>query len=1021
MYQQRFQIPSPTQVSLNVHKRLRPQTPCLACCFAAVLLLVAGCNRSNVEPQKSETNFQPAKQDAAANEKTETQDASLAEQAYREHRLGNSQRAMRLVQQSLIQDPTDIATLRLAVELYSQSADYCLAAEFASKLADLDSQNSDKIRLRVFDWYIKCGNFAAAEQNLKDGLAVDPNNVNFNRLLAQLLNAQGRRFEASEYARELIRLRAVNPAEVLSLIDLSGPYYLASFDEFISLDKPSLFQLGKLREQYTKLNVDPDRILQKLRELREAFPDNAALAAFQGRVLTESAHFDELAQWLDALPENTSEQPEYWSTIGNWLVHRGEDRSAIRAFGESLRRDPTDRESLRQLLQVLTRLDLDTQAEKARQNLVTLDRIFRIAKQADPDQMRWIAEQLQQLTRPWESIGWLIYDAQVTGQMALRIPQIGKRADAVKQWESAASEEQLRSVRLNSLLGFNINEIPLPNLKGVTDSTQTPSGDNTANQASEGRRIDFADIASQCGIQMTFESGFPHDGMGFHPYQVNGGGIAVIDFDLDGWNDLYFANAGDDPRNDNASQPNRLYRSQHDEQFQDVSEMAGVTSRHFGQGVAAGDLNQDGFLDLVVGNIGRNDIYLNQGDGTFLELAADKIDDQSAWTSCVGIADVTGDHLPEIIEVNYIDDPKSFDARCEEDYLTCQPQRFNAAADRVFVNQGQGHFTAWDQFDAHRDVRQHGFGLVIANFDRKLGNDFFVANDGDLNHYWVSVPNERTDTSPYELAESASIRGCSIGRGGNSQACMGVASGDLDRNGTLDLLITNFHNEPVNLFLQSRSGFFADESVRYGLFEPTYSVLGFGTQSSDFDNDGWPDLAALSGHVFNATAEGVPFRMKPQLFRGSSNGFALQNDEDLSDYWQQEQLGRTLAVLDLQHDGQIDLVSSHLDLPIALLKNRSDSGHWFQLELIGVESERDAIGAEISVRSGTQTWHAWQTGGDGYMCSNEPVLHIGLGSATRIDEVKIDWPSGKTQSFSDIDADQRYLLIEGDDQLAPRW
>ncbi len=320
-----------------------------------------------------------------------------------------------------------------------------------------------------------------------------------------------------------------------------------------------------------------------------------------------------------------------------------------------------------------------------------------------------------------------------------------------------------------------------------------------------------------------------------------------------------------------------------------------------------------------------------------------------------------------------------------------------------------------------RDSPKLGLGLVIANFDRRHGNDFFIANDGDFNHFWISGDASDPAIEKFELAEAANLFGCSIGRGGNSQACMGVAAGDFNRDGTLDLHVTNFYRESVNLFLQTRSGNFSDEALSYGLVEPSFDVLGFGTQAADFDNDGWLDLAVLNGHVFDARHEGIPFRMRPQLLLGSRQGFTLHDQDIAGDYWKQAHLGRTLAMLDFNSDGRIDLVANHLDAPTALLQNDSAAQNWLQVELIGTNSERDAIGAEVRVEVGEQAWTGWQTGGDGHMCTNEPIIHFGLGSSKAIDRVQIQWPSGQTQVFENVEPNARYLAIEGEANLLRRW
>ena len=303
--------------------------------------------------------------------------------------------------------------------------------------------------------------------------------------------------------------------------------------------------------------------------------------------------------------------------------------------------------------------------------------------------------------------------------------------------------------------------------------------------------------------------------------------------------------------------------------------------------------------------------------------------------------------------------------------------------------------------------------MIVSNFDRQQGNDFFISNDGDFNHFWLSVEADAGSAGLYEVVESAGVYGCSIGRGGGSQACMGVTAGDLNRDGMIDLHVTNFRNEPVNLFVQSESGTFTDLASRFGLVEPSFGVLGFGTQAADLDNDGWLDLAVLNGHVYDARFEGTPLQMLPQLFRGGAGAFVLQETPSSGPYWQRKAVGRTLATLDWNRDGRMDLLANHLDQPIALLQNDSETQNWLQLELVGVTSEREAIGAKVDIDAGGDHWTGWQVGGDGYMCSNEPVIHFGLGTVSAITQVEIDWPSGRTQLLPNLKPNHRYLVIEG--------
>ncbi len=969
-------------------------------------ILICGCHRGSADVSQ-------ANRPAADGSDLVSQTASKLQTAIDLHRRGLSQQALSVVQEVLIAAPDDSQALAIAVDVHASLGQFCEAADLATKIAEADQRTA--MLIRAFDWHLRCGDFAAAESNLDRALELEPNNVQAHRLLAELLNAQGRRYEASDQVRQLIRLRDVGPNEILSLVDLSGPFLLVSYDAFTRQSQTSLFLLGKARRDHVA-NVKPQDVLALVRRVRENFPDSTAAAAFEGRLLAEMGRREEFTRWMKDLPVGVQQQPEYWRAIGDWLSLENRHPESIRAYGEALLRDPTDRQSLRGMIRSMDLVGNKEQTAQLRDRLAILDRIFRIAKDADAEQAGWISSQLQELTRPWEAAAWLMYAARLSGQLQQQIPELNRRHASIVAWEQGATAERIRQARLERMIGFSIERWPLPSRE--TLDTPTPP----AASAEFNRELRFEDIADQVGIIAQFDSGFPLDGSDFFPHQVNGGGLAALDYDCDGRCDIYLVQSGGIPNDPFGSTPNQLFRQLPEQRFVEVTKPSMTGDRSFGQGVCGGDVNQDGFPDLLVANIGANVAYINQGDGTFRQadgLIAENVD---RWTSSIGLGDLDGDHLPEIVEINYIDDPLVFQTKCRDDYATCKPQQFRKASDRILQCLADGTFQPWaDTVSKLGQDPKLGFGLIIANFDRQYGNDFFVSNDGDLNHYWISTAASDAAGERFEMLESASVRGCSVGRDGDSQACMGIASGDFNRDGMLDLHVTNFYNEPVNLFMQTQSGFFSDEVLRYGLVEPSFGVLGFGTQAADFDNDGWLDIAVMNGHVFDARDEGIPFRMHPQLLRGSAQGFAAEQQASIGQYWQQQRLGRSLAMLDWNRDGRIDLLANHLDEPVSLLENESPSENWLQVELIGTESERDAIGAEVRVDSGGESWTGWQIGGDGYMCSNEPVIHFGLGQIKSIDRVEVRWPTGKTQTFADIQPNARYMIVEADEDPLRRW
>jgi hypothetical protein len=242
---------------------------------------------------------------------------------------------------------------------------------------------------------------------------------------------------------------------------------------------------------------------------------------------------------------------------------------------------------------------------------------------------------------------------------------------------------------------------------------------------------------------------------------------------------------------------------------------------------------------------------------------------------------------------------------------------------------------------------------------------------------------------------------------------MGVAAGDFDHNGTIDLHVTNYEQENVSLFL-NHDGVFQDRNIQYQLAEASHDVLGFGTQAIDYDNDGRRDLVVANGHIEDAVKNKSPFKQLPQLFCNLDGHFGITDVADTSNYWNSPHLGRGMAALDFDRDGRQDIVITHIEEPSVLLLNQTPSDHhWLQLQLVGTGSERDSTGARIRVRFGQHELSDWVIAGDGYLCHNEDVVCFGLGDASQVDAIEVSWPSGQQQVFQKVASDQRLLLIEG--------
>jgi len=248
---------------------------------------------------------------------------------------------------------------------------------------------------------------------------------------------------------------------------------------------------------------------------------------------------------------------------------------------------------------------------------------------------------------------------------------------------------------------------------------------------------------------------------------------------------------------------------------------------------------------------------------------------------------------------------------------------------------------------------------------------------------------------------------------------MGIAAADLQNNDTIDLHITNYQSESSSLFL-SESGIFKDRNLKFRIAVDSHGVLGFGTQAIDYDNDGLRDLVVTNGHIDDAVENEGTFRQPAQLFANLRNRFELVEVDDPSGYWGNQHLGRALASLDFDGNGEMDFVVTHLDAPSALLLNQTNAGnHWLQLQLVGTITERDGIGARVRVRVGDQTFTEWVTAGDGYLCSNENIECFGLGASRQVDSIEIHWPTGEPQVFHDLPVDRRWLIVEGEAEAFP--
>jgi hypothetical protein len=531
------------------------------------------------------------------------------------------------------------------------------------------------------------------------------------------------------------------------------------------------------------------------------------------------------------------------------------------------------------------------------------------------------------------------------------------------------------------------------------------------------------DVAKALGIHSAYNNGAKPN-RSWYTIEGVGGGVNAIDYDKDGWPDLYFSQADGSPLDANpVYKPKTLFRSLAGKEFKDVAQLANAADLGYGQGLGVSDLDQDGFPDLLVANLGVSRIYRNQGDGTFEVSLVPQEDANSLWNSSIHAADINGDSLPDLISASYVYGSESISRRCESNNSTrisCNPKMFPPGKNRILLNNGDGTWKSAPDPLLESIRTGYTLGTLVTNLDQRHGNEVFFANDVSPNNLLLSEPAPKKEdgtsdaAARWELVESAAASGVAVDSIGRAQACMGISCGDQNRDGLLDIIVTNFYNEVSTLYLQTLPGVFVDGTRRSKLGQLTLDQLSFGSQFSDLDSDGWLDFIAVNGHIDDLRTENIPWQMPTQILKNQNGEFRWLRNPSPGPYFDGKWIGRGLQSLDYNVDGKPDLVATHLDRPAALLENRTPSAnHFVQWELVGTLSERDAIGAVLRVEADDEFWVTSLCDGEGYFGSNERLIHLGIGKKTKLTKVRCVWPSGKEETVEGLDSDKRYRWIEG--------
>jgi hypothetical protein len=341
---------------------------------------------------------------------------------------------------------------------------------------------------------------------------------------------------------------------------------------------------------------------------------------------------------------------------------------------------------------------------------------------------------------------------------------------------------------------------------------------------------------------------------------------------------------------------------------------------------------------------------------------------------------------------------------------------FPPGKNRILFSLGDGTWQVAPRTLLESIQTGYTLGTLVTNLDQRHGNDVFFSNDVSPNNLLLSEP--KTDSQDpsirWDLVECAASAGVAVDSIGRAQACMGISCGDQNRDGLLDIIVTNFYNEVSTLYLQTLPGVFVDGTRRSKLGIATLDQLSFGSQFCDLDNDGWLDFIAVNGHIDDLRTENIPWQMPTQVLKNEKGEFRWLRSPHPGKYFEGKWIGRGLQLLDYNVDGRPDLVATHLDRPAALLENHSPrENHFVQWELVGTTSERDATGAVLRIEADDEFWVTSMCDGEGYFGSNERFIHLGVGKKNKLTRVRCVWPSGKDEIVEGLDVDRRYRWVEG--------
>jgi hypothetical protein len=508
--------------------------------------------------------------------------------------------------------------------------------------------------------------------------------------------------------------------------------------------------------------------------------------------------------------------------------------------------------------------------------------------------------------------------------------------------------------------------------------------------------------------------------------ETNGSGVGLIDYDNDGWLDIYVVNGSTFDAMDGKETPPHaaLFHNNHDGTFTDVAAKAGVTNDRWGFGVAIADYDNDGWPDIFVSNWGKNRLYHNNHDGTFTDVAEKAGVQLGNWSTGATWGDFDGDGRLDLFVPGYVhfdrnNLPTGGESGVSNTYCTfrgvlvnCGPRGLKGEPDHLFRNNGDGTFSDVSEKAGVADKPgYYGLSSLFVDINNDGKADLLVGNDSTPNYLYLNKGDGTLEDDSYSS-------GYAVNEAGRETATMGIAAGDFENNGMVGIFDTTFSDDYKPLYRNEGDANLTDISYQLGIAEISVPFLGWGDAFIDYDNDGWKDLLMADGHVYPQVDQhpwGTSWAQRPMLFH-NKEGKSFENVPAVEGSGLADVIaGRGMAVGDLFNDGKLDAVINVMDGHPVLLRNVSkDTNHWLELKLVGGKgSPRDAVGATVYVTANGMKQRGDVLSGGSYASTNDPRPHFGLGKATAVDAIEVHWPSGKVEHFSVPGVDRIVTLTEG--------